>query len=151
MFPSRPPEPLGAGIAPVMIYEESIEDQDFILNCIKTAHKQHVAEMRLHPRRRRVPKKKRGGHRVPRRVASVDAMDMDRDDIAIHRLSSAPRTAQSLNTFTLLPAVVPTRPCTPTRPRPVPDEDEDGDEQLLAAEFDRQYRATLEKAQQMQV
>jgi hypothetical protein len=58
MFPSRPPEPLGPGIAPVIIYEESIEDPGFIIDCIKTAHKQRVAERRLNPRRKRVPKKK---------------------------------------------------------------------------------------------
>jgi hypothetical protein len=150
MFPSLPPEPLGPGIAPVIIYEESIEDPGFIIDCIKTAHKQRVAERRLNPRRKRVPKKKYGGRQVPRRAASVDAMDVDHDDAAMHR-SFSPRVAQSLSTLSFLPVLAHTAPCTPTAHRPVPEDEEDEDEDLVAAEFDRQYRVALEKAQQMQI
>jgi len=153
MFPSRPPEPLGPGIAPVIIYEESIEDPHFIINNIKTAHKQRVAERRLNPRRKRVTKKKCGGRRVPRRAVSVDAMDVDHDDTALHRPFSS-RAVRSLSNLSFLPVMAHTAPCTPTAHRPVPEDDEDEyeDEELIAAaEFDRQYRITLEKAQQMQV
>lgn len=152
MFPSRPPEPLGPGMGPVMIYEESIEEPQFILDCIKAAHKQRVAEMRLRPKRKRVTKKKCGGRRVLRRAVSVDAMDVDRDDIAMHSPYSL-RAAQSLSNLSFFPVVAHTAPCTPTAPRAVPDYDEEDeeDEELIAAEFDREYRATLEKAQQMQV
>lgn len=150
MFPSRPPDPLGPGIAPVIIYEESIEDPEFIIDCIKTAHKQRVAEGRLHPKRKRAHIKKNGGRRVPQRAASVDAMDVDHDDIAIHR-SSFPRTAQSLGRLSVLPVVAHTVPRTPTARRPIPEDDDDDDDELAAAEFERQYRITLKKAQQMQV
>ena len=150
MFPSRPPEPLGPAMAPVIIYEESIEDPHFILESIKTAHKQRVAKRLLNPKRKLVPKKKYGGRRVPRRAASVDAMDVDRDDTAIHR-PLFPRAAQYLGNLPFLPVVAPTAPRTPTAHRPVPEDEEEDDEELIAAEFDRQYRLTLEKAQQMQV
>jgi hypothetical protein len=150
MFPSRPPAPLGPGIGPVIIYEESIEDEHFIIDCIKMAHKQRVAERRLHPRRKWLPKKKYGRHRVPRRAVSVDAMDVDRDDIVTYRSSASPRISQSLRNLSVLPAVART-PRTPTAPRPVPEDEEDEEDELAAAQFDRQYRATLEKAQQMQV
>jgi len=150
MFPSRPPEPLGPGIAPVIIYEESIEDPDSIITSIKMAHKQRLAERRLHPRRKRVPKKKCGRRRVPKGAANVDAMDVDQDHIAIHR-PSFPRAAKSLANLSFLPVVAHKVPRTPTALRPVPEDDEDEDEELVAAEFERQYRITLEKAQQMQV
>lgn len=151
MFPSRPPEPLRPGIEPVIIYEESIEEPQFILHYIKMAHKQRVAEMRLRPKPKCITKKKCGGRRVLRRAVSVDAMDVDCDDIAMHNASSL-RAARSLSNLSFLPVVAHTAPCTPTAPRAVPADDEDDeDEELIAAEFDREYRATLEKAQQMQV
>lgn len=152
MFPSRPPEPLGPGIAPIIIYEESIEEPYFILNYIKMTHKQRLAERLLNPRRKRVPNKKFGGRRVPRQAANVDAMDVDHDDTAIHR-PFFPRVAQSLRKLSFLPFLASTAPRTPTTLRPIPedDEDEDEDEALTAAEFEREYQLTLEKASQMQV
>ena len=149
MFPSRPPEPLGAGIAPILLYEESIEDPHFILDSIKMTHKQRVAERLLNPRCKHVPKKKFGG----RQAANVDAMDVDQDDIATHRPFFR-RAAQSLRKLSFLPFVAPTARRTPTL-RPVPeddeDEDEDEDEALTAAEFEKEYQLTLEMASQMQV
>src|SRR6267154_6847621 len=106
MFPSRPPEPLGPGIASVLIYEESIEEPHFILNCIKTTHKLRMAERLLNPRRKHVPKKKFGGRQVPRRAASVDAMDLDHDDTAMRR-PFFPRAARSLSNLSFLPVVAP--------------------------------------------
>ncbi len=149
MFPSRPPEPLGPAIAPVIVYEASIEEPHFILNCIKMTHKLRIAERLLNPIRKRVPKKKVGGRHVLRRAASVDAMDLDHDDTAMHR-SFFPRAARSLSNLSFFPDVAPTAPRTPTAHRPVPEDDEDEDEELIAAEFERQYLLTLEKAQQMQ-
>lgn len=149
MFPSRPPDPLGPGIAPVIIYEESIEDPELIIGCIRAAHKQRVAEMHLHPKCKRALKKKNGGRQVLHRAASMDAMDVDGDDITVYR-PSFPRAAQSLSNLPFLP-VVARRPHTPTARRPVPEEEDDDDDRFSAMEFERQYRITLEKAQQMQV
>jgi hypothetical protein len=153
MFPSRPPDPLGPGIAPVIIHEESIEEPQFIIDCIKMAHKQRVAERRLHPKRNRAPKKKTGGRRVPQRATSVDAMDVDRDDIAMH-YSSFPRAARSLNNLSYLPVMAHTILRTPTARRAVlkdDDDDDEDDDEFAAVEFERQYGITLEKVQQMQV
>jgi len=152
MFPSRPPEPLKPGIAPVMIYEESIEDPDCIINSIKTAHKQRVAERLQNPRRKLIRNKKCGGRRVLRRATSVDAMDVDHDNTATHR-SFLPRVAQYLSKLPFMPVVAPTTPRTPTARRPVPEDDdeEDDEEEFIAADFDRQYHLTLEKAEQMQL
>lgn len=148
MFPSRPPEPLGPGIAPILIHEESIEEPHLILNSIKMTHKQRVAERLLNPKR----KKKFGGCRVQRQAANVDAMDVDHDDTATHRPFFS-RAARSLSKFSFLPFVASSAPRTPTALRPVPedDEDEDEDEALREAEFEREYQLTLEKASQMQV
>ena len=124
MFPSRPPDPLGPPMAPVTIYEESIEDQLSVIDSIKAAHKQRVAEWRLHPRRKRLPKKKCGPPQVPRRVASPNAMDLDTEDIPVHPSSSYPWAARrSLSHLPFVPVVLPTTPRTPTAPRPVPEED----------------------------
>ena len=153
MFPSRPPQPLGPGIGPIIIYEESIEEPHFIINCIKTTHKLRIAERLLNPSRKRVPNKKFGGRQVLRRAASMDAMDLDHDDTVVHR-PFFPRAARSLSNLPFLPILAPTAPRTPTAHRPVPkddeDEDEDENEELIAAEYERQYLLTLEKAQQMQ-
>jgi hypothetical protein len=160
MFPSRPPEPLGPGIAPVTIYEESIEEPQFIINSIKMLHKQRIAERLLNPRRKLVAKKKCGGRRVLRRTASVDAMDLDHDDTAMHRAffpravfprAVLPRAVQYLSKLPFFPAVASIAPRTPTARRPIPEDDEDEDEELIATDFDQQYHLTLEKAQQMQL
>lgn len=152
MFPSSPPEPLGPGIAPVLIHEASIEEPQFILSCIKTTHKLRIAERLLNPRRKRVPKKKFGGDQVPQRGASADAMDLDYNYTPMPR-SFFPRAARLLSGLAFLPIVLPTAPRTPIARRPVPkddEEDEEDEKELIAAEYERQYLLTLEKAQQMQ-